>query len=139
VCAVAAAQILLIAMDPGERRERLGRCCSRYACSPWLLLCAAAWRITHQPQPVPADHAGWNDIWVDAVLTAVALGGPFDGASWQLSLDQLPAPQQVWLPASGGGHRYRLDAAPAHQRADSFSDRDLHPPHSCCAQERRCR
>ncbi len=75
-----------------------------------LLSCAAAWRITHQPQPVPADHAGWNDIWVDAVLTAVALGGPFDGASWQLSLDQLPAPQQVWLPASGGGHRYRLDA-----------------------------
>jgi len=44
------------------------------------------------------------------VLTAVALGGPFDVASWQLSLDQLPAPQQVWLPASGGGHRYRLDA-----------------------------
>ena len=112
VWAVAVAQILLIVMDPGGLRGRLGPVLLAVSLASLLLLAAAARRITHQPQPLPAAEAGRNDVPADAVVTAVALGGPCDGASWQLGPDQDPAPRQVWLHANGGSHRYRLDSRP---------------------------
>ena len=112
VWAVAVAQILLIVMDPGGLSERLGPVLLAVSLASLLLLAAAARGITYQPQPVPAAEAGRNDVTADAVVTATALGGPCDGASWQLRPDQLPAPQQVWWPANGSSHCYRLDSRP---------------------------
>ena len=110
--AVAVAQILLIVMDPGGLRERLGPVLLAVSLASLLLLVAAAWRITHQPPPVPAAEAGRNGVPADAVVTAVALGGPCDGASWELGPDQDPPPRWVWLTVNGGSHCYRLDSRP---------------------------
>lgn len=108
VWGVAVAQILLIVTDPGGLRERLGPILLAASLTSLLLLAAAARRITHQPQPVPAAEAGLNGGPTDPVFTATALGGPCDGASWQLGPDQLPAPRQVWLTTNGASHRYQL-------------------------------
>ena len=50
VWAVAVAQILLIVMDPGGLRGRLGPVLLAVSLASLLLLAAAARRITHQPQ-----------------------------------------------------------------------------------------
>lgn len=108
VWGVAVAQILLIVTDPGGLRERLGPVLLAASLTSLLLLAAAARRITHQPKPVSAAEAGWNDGPAEPVLAATALGGPCDGVSWQLGPDQLPAPLQVWLPTNGASHCYQL-------------------------------
>ncbi len=112
VWAVAVARILLIVMDPGGLRERLGLVLLEVSLASLLLLAATARRITHQPLPVPAAEAGRSDVPADAAVTAVAQGGPCDGASWQLRPNQLPAPRQVWWPVNGGSHCYRLGSCP---------------------------
>ena len=108
VWAVAVAQILLLVMNLGGLRQRLGPVLLALILLSLLVLSATARRLGHPPKPPPAAAADRDVLPVTTVFTATALGGPCDGACWQLGTNQLPVPQQVWLPAGGGSHCYRL-------------------------------
>ena len=108
VWAAAVAQILLIVPDRAGLHERFGAVLLPVSLISMLLLAAAAWRVTHRPQHAPAPAEGPRSDPVAVRIGAVALGGPCDGASWQLGSDELPAPRQVWLPSHGQNYSYRL-------------------------------
>jgi len=95
--AVNVAQIVLLVVHPAGLQQRIGPILLGISLLTLLVLAAAAHQVTHRPTQMPP-----------LAFTATALGGPCDGASWQIAADQLPIPRQVWLPAHGERHLYRL-------------------------------
>lgn len=124
VWALAVAQILLIVVDPGGLRQRLGPAPLAISLFTLFVLAAAARRITHRPKPESLADGGLGAP-VAAELTATAVGGPCDGASWQLGPNHLLAPKQVWLPAGDGSHCYRLTGTPTPGMTLTYTH---HPP-----------
>lgn len=93
---VSVAQIVLVVVHPAGW-QRVGPVLLAISVLTLLVLAAVAHQITQRPTSTPG-----------LTFTATALGGPCDGASWQLHPDQLPVPRRVWLPAHGQDHLYRL-------------------------------
>ncbi len=90
------AQIVLVGVHPAGW-QRVGPVLLAISVLTLLVLAAVAHQITQRPTSTPG-----------LTFTATALGGPCDGASWQLYPNQLPVPRHVWLPAHGKSHLYRL-------------------------------
>lgn len=90
-------QIVLIVMHPAGLQRRFGPVLLGISMLTLLVLAAAAHQITERPTSTPG-----------LTFRATALGGPCDGASWQLGTEQVPPPRRVWLPAHGESHLYLL-------------------------------